>query len=83
MNRGIVASGSNVTADPEQRLFHLWQMGIEEMAYGRVQVVRLPELTDPAPFPCAPSFLWRAGKRLAIVFKNGDRMALPSQHHRH
>jgi hypothetical protein len=70
-------------ADPEQRLFHLWQMGIKEMAYGRVQVVRLPELSDPSPFPCAPRFLWRAGKRLAVVFKNGDRMSLPSQHHRH
>jgi hypothetical protein len=47
MNPGIVASGfERYEADPEQRLFHLWQMGIEEMAYGRVRVVRLPELSD-------------------------------------
>ena len=70
-------------AGAEQRLFHVWQMGIEEMAYGRVQVVRLPELSDPSPFPRAPRFLWRAGKRLAVAFENGDVMALPSQHHRH
>jgi hypothetical protein len=30
----------------EQRLFHLTQMGIEEMTYARVQVVRLPKLSD-------------------------------------
>lgn len=48
-------------ADPEQSLFHVWQMGIEEMAYRRVQVVRLPELSDPSPFPRLPRFLWRAG----------------------
>jgi hypothetical protein len=34
-------------SDAEQRLFQVWQMSIEEMAYGRVQVVRLPELSDP------------------------------------
>ena len=62
----------------EQRLFHVWQIGIEEMAYGRVQVVRQSELGDPSPFPRAPCFLWRAGKRRAVVFKNGDRMTLPS-----
>jgi hypothetical protein len=69
-------------AGAEQRLFHVWQMGVEEMAYTRVQIVRLPELSDPSPFPCAPGFLWPAGKRPAVVFENGDRMALPSQHHR-
>jgi hypothetical protein len=70
-------------ADPEQSLFHVWQMGIEEMAYGRVQVMRLPELSYPSPFPRVPCFLGRAGKRLAVAFENGDVMALPSQHHRH
>jgi hypothetical protein len=53
-------------------------MGIKEMAYGRVQIVRQSELRDPSPFPCAPRFLRRAGKRLAVVFKNRDGMALPS-----
>ena len=70
-------------ADPDQSLFHIWQMGIEEMACGRVQVVRLPELSDPSPFPRLPRFLWRAGKRLDVPFEDGDVMALPSQHHRH
>jgi hypothetical protein len=66
----------------EQLFFHVWQMGIEELAHGRVQEVRLPKLSDPSPFPRVPRFLWRAGKRLAVMFKNGDGMALPSQHHR-
>jgi len=57
-------------------------MGIEKMAYGRVQVVRLSELSDPSPFPCAPRFLWRAGKSFIVGFENTDRMTLPSQHHR-
>jgi hypothetical protein len=57
-------------------------MGIEELAHGRVQEVWLPKLSDPSPFPRVPRFLWRAGKRLAVMFKNGDGMALPSQHHR-
>jgi hypothetical protein len=57
-------------------------MGIEELAHGRVQEVRLPKLSDPSPFPRFPRFLWRVGKRLLVVFKNGDEMALPSQHHR-
>jgi len=65
-------------AGPEQRLFHVWQMGIEEMAYGRLEVVRLPELSDPSPFPCLPRFLWRARERLAVAFENGDVMAFPS-----
>ena len=57
-------------------------MAIEEMGYGRVQVVRLPELSDPSSFPRVPRFLWRAGKWLAVAFENGDVMALPNQHHR-
>jgi hypothetical protein len=57
-------------------------MGIEEMAYGRVQIVWLPELSDPSPFPRVPRFLRRAGKWLAVVFENCDIMALPSQQHR-
>ena len=69
-------------ADAEQRLFHIWQMAIEEMGYGRVQVVRLPELSDPSSFPRVPRFLWRAGKRLVIMLENGDIVAVPGQHHR-
>jgi hypothetical protein len=57
-------------------------MRSEEMAYRRVEVVRLPELGDPSSFPSLPGFFWRAGKRLAVAFENGDVIALPSQHHR-
>ena len=38
-------------ADPEQSLSHVWQMGIEKLTCRRVQVVRLPELSDPLAFP--------------------------------
>jgi hypothetical protein len=38
-------------ANAEQSLFHVWQMGIEETAYRRLQIVRLPELSDPPAFP--------------------------------
>jgi len=57
-------------------------MSIEQMVYGRVQVVRLPELSDPSPFPFAPRFLRGAREWLAVVFENGDGMTLPGQHHR-
>jgi hypothetical protein len=40
-------------------------------------------LLEGSPFPRVPRFLWRAGKRLAVSFENGDVMALPSQQHRH
>jgi hypothetical protein len=57
-------------------------MGIEELDCGRVQVVRLPELSDPSSFPRLPRVLWRARKRLAVAFEYSDVMASPSQHHR-
>src|SRR5258708_1124327 len=66
----------------DQRFFHVRQMGIEQMAYGRMQVVWLPKLSDSSSFPCVPRFLWRGRKWLAIVFQNRNGMALASQHHR-
>jgi hypothetical protein len=66
----------------DQRLLHVGQMGIEELDCGRVQVVRLAELSDSSSFPPLPRVLWRGGKRLAVAFEYRDVMASPSQHHR-
>src|ERR1700677_4575619 len=38
-------------AGMDQRLLHVGQMGIEELDCGRVQVVRLAELSDASSFP--------------------------------
>src|SRR5206468_10603567 len=59
-------------AGPEQGLFNVWQMGIEEIGYRRMQIVRLPELSDSSPFPGVPRLLRRAWERLGVVFENGD-----------
>src|SRR6266446_10267748 len=66
----------------DQRLLHVGQMGIEELDCGRVQVVRLAELSDPSSFPRVPRLLWRTGNRLCIALEHSDVMASPSQHHR-
>jgi len=57
-------------------------MGIEKLDCGRLQVVRLPELNDPSPFPGLPRFLRRVRSWLAIAFENSDVVASPGQHHR-
>jgi hypothetical protein len=69
-------------ASMDQRLLHVGQMGIEELDCGRVQVVRLPELSDASSFPPLPRVLRRGGKRVAVAFEYRDVMASPSQHHR-
>jgi hypothetical protein len=48
--------------------------GAEEIGvvHHRDRKRRHAELSDPSPFPGTPRFLWRGGKRLAVVFKNGD-----------
>src|SRR5580704_18032063 len=57
-------------------------MGIEKLDCGRLQVVRLAELSDSSPFPGLPRFLRRARTWLAIAFENSDVIASPGQHHR-
>ena len=69
-------------AGTDQRLLHVRQMGIEELDCGRVQVVRLPELSDPFSFPGVPRLLWLTGNRLCIALEHIDVIASPSQHHR-
>src|SRR5258708_7665203 len=68
-------------AGMHQRLLHVGQIGIEELDCGRVQVVRLAELSDASSFPPLPRVLWRGGKRLAFWFEYPDVMASPSQNH--
>jgi hypothetical protein len=69
-------------ASMDQRLFHLRQMGIEELDRWGVQVVRLAELSDASSFPPPPGVLRRGGKRLAVALEYRDVMASPSQDHR-
>src|ERR1700738_2860604 len=69
-------------AGTDQRLLHVGQIRIEELDCGRVQVVRLAELSDASSFPPLPRVLWRGGKRLAVAFEYRDVMASPRQHHR-
>src|SRR3984957_20570128 len=54
-------------AGMDQRLLHVGQMGIEEMDCGRVQVVRLQELSDAPSFPRLPRVPWRGRKRLSVA----------------
>jgi len=49
------------TAGAQQRLFQIRQMAVEDMTCGRMQVVRLPELRDPAALPCVPRFFGELG----------------------
>src|SRR3984957_2822358 len=48
-------------AGTDQRLLHVGQMGIEEFDCGRVQVMRLAELSDSSSFPPLPRVLCRGG----------------------
>src|SRR5258707_15729727 len=54
-------------AGTDQRLLHVGQMGIEELDCGRVQVVRLAELSDASSFPSLPRVLRRGGEKLAVA----------------
>src|SRR5260370_4037466 len=64
-------------AGMDQRLLHVGQMGIEELDCGRVQVVRLAELSDASSFPPLPRVLWRGGERAAVALQKHDATAAP------
>src|SRR5258708_23371943 len=69
-------------AGADQRLLHVGQMGIEELDCGRVQVVRLAELSDASSFPPLPRVLWRGGERLSFPFEYQYVLASPGPNHR-
>jgi hypothetical protein len=69
-------------AGADQRLLHVWWVGIEELDCRLVPVMSLPELSDSSSFPGLPCVLWRAWKRLAIALEHSDIMVSSSQHHR-
>src|SRR5258708_19293269 len=68
-------------AGADQRLLHVGQMGIEELDCGRVQVVRLAELSDASSFPSLPRVLRRGGKKPAFPVQNPGVPAPPRPPH--
>ena len=66
-----------------ERLRHLWQGRVQDLAPGRVQVVGLAELGDAVPVPRLPRLVRRAGHAATIPFQDGDLVPLFREHHRH
>jgi hypothetical protein len=64
------------TSGCEQRCLHLGEVGIEDVSHCRMQVVRLPELRDPAAIPRVPGVFRRAGHGRAVAFEHHHLVAV-------
>jgi len=57
-------------------------MSLKDETRGRLQVVRLRELPDTTPFPCAPCFVGGPGQWLSTALKDSNVVAISLEHHR-